>query len=71
MTEIQFIRRTTQQKNCDACHGEGKIYDHMCYICQGTGKVPFVCETDVTDNLQQMKRYIDREEFKELFTNKP
>ena len=70
--ELQFIRRSIQQITCIACKGEGRHFDkHICYICNGTGKVPIKVEADITDKLQQMKRYITREDFTELFTNKP
>ncbi len=70
--EIQIIRRTTQQITCVACKGEGLHLDkHVCYICNGKGKVPILVEADVTDLLKRMKRYINKDEFEELFTNKP
>jgi DnaJ-class molecular chaperone len=69
--ELQFIRRTTQQTTCIACHGEGKIYGHVCYICQGKGTRPIQVEADITGKLHQLKQYIKKEDFTELFTNKP
>lgn len=70
--ELQIIRRTTQQITCMACKGEGQHFDkHICYICNGTGKIPIQIEADITPLLEKMKRYIDREEFKEIFTDKP
>ena len=70
--ELQIIRRTTQYIKCVACDGKGLHFEkHLCYLCKGTGKAPIMVESDITELLKRMKRYINKDEFEELFTNKP
>jgi DnaJ-class molecular chaperone len=55
MTQATYIYRTTQQQKCFTCKGEGHIYDRQCSQCNGSGKIPFTFESDITELIRSIQ----------------